>query len=179
MLQLKLFRSQEDTRSDLIDGQVYRFENPRVFGFRFRPSPHDLRDVSLKASQMALRPVLLGAETFLRLIEVASHMGWTLRDVVFKPNLNEDDAESLLEHIYRVRNGEGMALFQAFVLRLLQSVRGAIDYVAFNVPVESRSVKVTVYSSGILYINADEPALPTIDTVVSEVARFTPGYNNA
>jgi hypothetical protein len=106
-------------------------------------------------------------------------MDWSLREVRVKPDISEDDAEELLRHIYRLRAGDGIALFQGYLFRLLNDIGGAVDYVAFTVPSGTSWFKVSVYSNGTLYVNADEPMMPTIDAVVSEVAKYRPGYNHA
>lgn len=177
MLQLKLFRRQAMTPADLLDpDMVYQFSgNPEVLGIRFRPDT--LRDAVNHAARLSLSPVLLGAETFLHLIEVADQTGLTLATVTMDPPMDESDEDELQNRIQQIQCGHGTGGLRAFLLHAIEEYRSVIKSVSFLVDSPSgRMLKVTVYNSGVLFVNGDDRALPFIDPAVSLVAAYRPGY---
>lgn len=144
-------------------------------GVHYSPGDPGVRNISRQAAELSFAPVLLGVESFFKLIEIAGQSGILLIDVRVQPGLSEVDEVALAQKIYDLRLG-GFGAFRAFLLNLLRRTEASIEYVTFQVPSGNDDMRVTIYSSGTIYVDQDEQALSRMDRAVSEVADYRPGY---
>jgi hypothetical protein len=179
MLQLKLYRTQDTTPPELKGfDTVYHFDgNPGILGIGFNPNRDDLRALSLKAAGQRLSPVLLGAETYLHLFDVADQTGLLLGSITIEPTLDEDGECELSDHVSQVRSGWGTGPLKAFLMHIGSDLGAMIRAATFLVDTKpGNTVKVTVHNNGVLYVNGDDDALPFLDPALSMLASYRPGH---
>lgn len=171
MTQVKLYQydhlniRREQFEQTFPNTMIYYFSNlPNIVGIGFDITKNNLKTIAERAYNLGLRPFILTGPKFLRLLENAISTERKIVDIEFNINIGEDEREELEQLLIAKKTSSVMA----FIRQLLQSDNTFIKSIAWYEGTE-KLARLSLWDSGIVYINDGIEALTSADYILSSV----------